>query len=68
MQLPAQDIWTGMGGSGKAGWDKGSLVSTLARFLAAVAGVRHRGGGTGRWAMSPLKFGISLIFAYFLRS
>ena len=62
-------IWGGMGASGGSGRGKGSLISmisTFACFFTAVAGVWFLGGGTRRWAISPAKFEIFLIFTYFL--
>ena len=61
------DIWGGVEKSGKTGQGKRSLISTFACFLTATASVIS-GRGTGRWAMSPLKFKIFLIFPCFLRS
>ena len=53
--------------SRKAGQGKESLTSTFACFVTAAASLVS-GGRTGRWAMSPLKFKIFIIFPYFLRS
>lgn len=54
------DPWGGQG--------MGGLISACACFLIAIAGVFLSGGEIGRWAKSPLRFGISLMFPCFLGS
>ena len=56
------------GGIRGGGQGMGGLISACACFLIAIAGVFLSGGGTGRWAKSPLKFEISLMFPCFLGS
>ena len=61
-------VWLGRGrGVGVDGRGKGGLISTFACFDCCCRAL-ILGGGTGRWAMSAPKFGIFLIFPYFLGS
>ena len=54
-----------MGESGRAGQEKGSLISTFPFFLAAIVGVRFLEGEGGLGAGYPPKFEIFLIFSFF---
>ena len=66
---PGQNIWNKIDKSSKTGHGKKSLISTFAGFFFdCYYQSLIFGRETEHWAMSPLKFGIFLIFPYFLRS